>query len=362
MEPVINGMKKTNKSLLGSTMSMFILCISMLLLLSSPLFYLLTKHYYAEDLIEVMESSKAGEPLPALDLEEDIMHGLMIQYALIAGILTLASIFVIRIISRRLWSPFYRTLGQIEDFRLEDGGIPVLPGSGIKEFQRMNSALEKLMDNSMRSYKAQKEFTENASHELQTPLAVFQGKLDILLQNPDLSVGDAAVIQELYQVSAHLSRLNKDLLLLAKIDNRQYPEQEVLDVGGLVRSLLPLFRGIAPNIDYCETLTGEGLHVKGNRTLLESLINNLVINAIRHGNRGSSISVGLSEMELAVSNFSSEPPLDGTRIFSRFYKSGGKSGGNGLGLAIAKAICDYHGWHVAYSYTEGFHTFTVTFI
>lgn len=114
------------KSLLKKTLTQFIVCIAVILLLATPLFYLLTKHYYAEDMIDIIEATQQGHPLPAIDLEQDIMHGIMIQFALISGVLGIAIVFMMRFISQRLWKPFDESLRQIESFRLESGIVPPL--------------------------------------------------------------------------------------------------------------------------------------------------------------------------------------------------------------------------------------------
>ena len=206
------------KSLLHKTMFQLAIYILVIMLLVTPLFYLLTKHYYAEDMIDIIEAAQQNLPLPELDLEEDIMQGVMIQFALISCVLGGAIILVTRFISKRLWEPYEKTLQQLEEFRLENGIIPPLAKSDIKEFTRLNLALNRLMENSLKSYQTQKEFTENASHELQTPLAVFQSKLDLLLQQPDLTEQQADIVQSLYEATNRLSRLNRNLLLLARID------------------------------------------------------------------------------------------------------------------------------------------------
>lgn len=203
------------KSLLHKTMFQLAIYIIVIMLLVTPLFYLLTKHYYAEDMIDIIEAAQQNLPLPELDLEEDIMQGVMIQFALISCVLGGAIILVTRFISKRLWEPYEKTLKQLEEFRLENGIIPPLAKSDIKEFTRLNLALNRLMENSLKSYQTQKEFTENASHELQTPLAVFQSKLDLFVTTtrPDRTASRHS--SKPLRGTNRLSRLNRNLLLLA---------------------------------------------------------------------------------------------------------------------------------------------------
>lgn len=348
------------QSLSRKMLVQFVACIAVLLLLATPLFYLLTKHYYAEDMIDIIEAVRSGLPIPALDLEEDIMKGVMIQFAVITFVLVVAMVLTVRFISRRLWQPFDRTLCLIEGFRLENGRVPDFPESNVTEFVRLDSTLRTLMHNSLASYNMQKEFTENASHELQTPLAVFQSKLDLLLQSPDLTKRQAVQIQGLYETASRLARMNRNLLLLAKIDNRQYEQMEDIELSGFIGEMLPSLEFLAGDIAICKEFAG-AFSVRANRTLLECLVNNLVVNAVRHNRDGGEISISVGGNRLVVANTSDDPPLDGRLVFNRFYRPGNKPKGNGLGLAIVKAVCDYHGWTVEYAYKDGLHCFTVGF-
>lgn len=349
-----------NQSLSRKMLTQFTACIAVLLLLATPLFYFLTKHYYAEDMIDIIEAVGQGQPIPTLDLEEDIMHGIMIQFGVITLVLAIALILTMRFISHRLWHPFDETLRQIEGFCLEDGALPVLPESSVKEFARLNHTLTALMRNSLASYRTQKEFTENASHELQTPLAVFQSKLDLLLQQPNLSQRQTEIIQGLYENVTRLTRLNRNLLLLAKIDNRQYEQMETINLDDFLNGQLSSLESLTGNItlykDFQTTLT-----IRANRTLLESLVNNLVVNAVRHNHPQGEIGLTLTNSQLIVANTSDEPPLDEKLVFNRFYRTSEKTAGNGLGLAIVKAVCEYHGWKVNYLYSKGKHCFVINF-
>ncbi len=353
----MDGMMKT-RSLMFRTMTRFVICVSLLLLAATPLFYLLTKNFYAEDMIDIIEAVQAGKPVPVLDLEADILHGILIQFVLIVSIFGLAIVLMMSQISRKLWAPFDSTLASIESFSLEKGTLPEIPDSDISEFARLRTSLERLMSGSLKSYRIQKEFTENASHELQTPLAVSQSKLDLLLQQPGLTEGQAAIIQNLYQLNARLSRLSRNLLLLAKMDNRQFSMTKV-DICLVFNELQPFFQSLSAGLTLNTDFRTDSLAVTANRSLLESLLNNLIANAVRHNRAGGEITVVIGKDGVSVSNTSDDGALDENRIFERFSQTSSDGAGNGLGLAIAKSICDYHGWQLRYTYTRGLHTFTV---
>lgn len=334
-------MKK--KSLMYKSLTQFIVCVAILLLLATPLFYWLTKSFYAEDIIDIIEAVQQGKPVPALDLEEDILHGIMIQFALIVTVLGVAIVLTMCFISGWLWQPFDKTLEAIEHFKLENGVCPQLAESDTKEFVRLNIALQRLMTDSLHSYRLQKEFTENASHELQTPLAVFQSKLDLLLQQPELTERQAAIIQDLYQMNSRLSRLNRNLLLLAKMENNQFSRTESVDVITVIKDLQPYLESLSGGLILKQNFSTASLPIKANRSLLESMVNNLVVNAVRHNKTSGEITVSLSDNRLMVSNTSDDAALDADQIFNRFYRPSEKTTGNGLGLSIVKAVCDYHG-------------------
>lgn len=358
------GMKsrrKKTRSLSRKMLGQFAICLALLLLLATPLFYGLTKHYYAEDMQDLVETVKQGDPLPASDLEEDILHGIMIQFGLMTLVLALAMVLTLRFISWRLWKPFDKTLRWMETFRLEDGCVTVFSESHVAEFDRLNRALLLLIHNSLVSYRMQKEFTENAWHELQTPLAVFQSKLDLLLQLPGLTARQAELVRGLYENANRLARLNRNLLLLAKIDNRQYQTMEEVDLPELVGDLLPSLESLSGSVSIYKDFQVSDLKLRANRTLLESLVNNLVVNAVRHNRPDGMVMVHIIGRQLEVVNTSDEPALNKNLIFRRFYRSSEATKGSGLGLAIVKAVCDYHGWKVSYCYEYGFHSFIVDF-
>ena len=351
------GMKK---SLIRKSMEQFIVCTAVLLVLATPLFYLLTRNFYAEDMTDLIEAVQQGKPIPTLDLEADILQGTVLQFALITSVLVIAITVMLNVISRRLWLPFDRTLHEIEGFRLESGRVPCLPESGIREFDRLNKVLTQLMMDNADSYRMQKEFTENASHELQTPLAVFRSKLDMLLQQPGLTQEQASIIQELYQMNSRLARLNSNLLLLARMENKQYDTERV-DVVAVANELLTAFASCAEGVKIERVFRVKEMYVRANRALLESMLNNLLVNAARHNHPNGLIQVSIMPGRLAIYNTSDEEALDASLIFRRFYRPDKQKAGNGLGLAIVKAVCDYHGWKVEYAYRSGIHQFTVCF-
>lgn len=350
-------MKK--KSLINKTLWQFLMCTAIIFALMTPLFYMLTKHFYAEDLIDVIQAVERGNQIPKLDLERDIMAGVMIQYFLTFLLLALAMFVTVRFITRRLWLPFDDTLSKAERFNLAQSDVPDFTPTDIVEFSRLNDSLGRLMQKNKETYRIQKEFTENASHELQTPLAVTRSKLDLLMQE-NLSQQQLELVSELYQLNTRMGHLNRNLLLLAKIENSQYNQYENLDLCAFIEKLLPSYNLLKGNCPVM--LDSEGCPdstVKANPILLECLINNLVVNAIRHTDSGTILVAVSGTGCLEVSNPAADGPLDTSEIFNRFRSGDSKTTGTGLGLAIVKAICDFHRWQIVYSFIGNRHSFKV---
>lgn len=348
------------KSLLNKSLFQFLVCAAIIFLLTAPLFYLLTRHFYAEEIIDIIESVQQGDSIPPLDLEEDIMIGMMIQFLLIFVVLSISLLITMRFITRRLWHPFDDTLQKTEQFNLAQGDIPRFGETEIKEFARLNRSLKRLMEKDQESYRIQKEFTENASHELQTPIAITRSKLDLLMQE-ELTERQMNLISDLYDINTRVGHLNRNLLLLAKIENAQYKEMEDIDPGHFIKVSLPMYEALQDGLrlSVFDNRTHPGI-VRANPALLECLLNNLIINAMRHTTTiGSEIKIIIGDCSLAVSNQGEGKALDSQALFQRFRFGDTKKVGNGLGLSIVKAICDYHKWSVQYSFENGFHVFTV---
>ncbi|KAA6330308.1 Signal-transduction histidine kinase senX3, partial [termite gut metagenome] len=272
-------------------------------------------------------------------------------------------VLVTRVVYKKLWKPFYLTLREIEQFNIQKNEVPQFQETSIQEFRQLNDALGKLVSNNLQAYKIQKEFTENASHEMQTPLAVFQSKLDILLQQSNLSKEQLLIIQSLYNVTSRLTRINKNLLLLAKMDNLQFLDTEALNVPVVIAGSLSFFTEQAEaNAIRIETdITPEDCIVQSNKTLLESLINNLITNAIKHNLPEGIIRISFQNRRLAIENTGVSNELDNTTLFRRFGRMSKTTKGSGLGLAIVQQICTLYRWQIEYRYTGNRHQFIIIF-
>lgn len=264
-----------------------------------------------------------------------------------------------RRLSRKLWQPFRDTLEQLKSFQLNKPKAVKFRETDTIEFAELNATLDKLLQHSIATYNNQKEFTENASHELQTPLAILKNKVDILLQSDDLTEKQYHLAEEMNKALMRSTRINKNLLLLAKIENSQFDHSELISIDTLVvQSLEGLQAHFEEKNITLESDIQPGIEGKGNSGLTEVLINNLFINAIRHTPAGGTVNVSLSKSRLEIRN-SGEQALDPGLLFKRFSRLSADNSGSGLGLSLVQEIGKLQGWQVSYSFEPGEHIFSV---
>ncbi len=292
---------------------------------------------------------------------EDLIKSIALIFIIIIGFLLAALAFVTNRFSRVIWRPFRNTLEKLKSFDLTTQQGVSFDKTEIEEFEELNQSLQKLIDKNISAYNQQKTFVENASHELQTPLAVLKFKLDLLLQNKNLTNEQAEIINAIELPLARVSRINKNLLLLAKIENNQFADKESIELTELTNETLEL---LADYISVKQIIVNknmkEKLAIVCNKSLFEILITNLLINALVHNVENGKINIDFSGKTLTVFNTGSKA-LDNKKIFKRFTVSSSGTSGSGLGLAIVKEICNRYKWEINYTFQQGFHAFSVQF-
>ena len=212
---------------------------------------------------------------------------------------------------------------------------------------------------SYKAYEEQKQFIENASHELQTPLAIVRGKIELLAENESMTEEQLKELDEIYTTLGRAVRLNKSLLLLSRIENGQYTETEDVSVDEVLDELLPDLMDIyeGKKIHLVRTKETEPFVIRCNLSLAQILVSNLVKNSLVHNHAGGELYIETTSSSLIIKN-SGEHPLDGEKLFRRFYRSiDGKKDSTGLGLAIARSIAISASLSLTYKWQEGMHLF-----
>lgn len=247
--------------------------------------------------------------------------------------------FLNKYFSNKLWIPFYQTLQKVESFSVDKGGTLNFDTSTTDEFNELNSSLEEMSAKMVRDYNALKEFSENASHEIQTPLTIIQHNLEEVLQ-AELDQETMSKVYSSYQAAGRLSKLNEKLLLLIKLDNRQFVADEVVDLSSLCEHLAMEFKPLfdSREIQVQTQLKGH-FNISLDQELAVILISNLFSNALKYCDAGGKMTIFCNDNELILSN-SFSGNMDTSKLFDRFYKSGSSADSMGLGLSISKKIAE----------------------
>ena len=287
------------------------------------------------------------------DLRSAIFWYVLVLYAL----LLLVILLVTSAIFYRSMGPLYKLLRWFD--RYTPGKRPsAVPECDVIEFQKLGQAAYLAVNRAEEYSEQQKQFIGNASHELQTPLAVIGNRIEWLVDNTALNEEQYAELSKIQRTLGRLVRMNRTLLLLTKIDNGQFPEVADVDIAALVNREIGLYdeiyshKEVKSNVQVCGPCV-----VSMNEALADTLVGNLLKNAYLHSPEGATVSVQVDAGKIVVSN-SGDAPLDAERVFNRFYH-GGKSGSTGLGLALVSSICRYYNFKVGYRFEDNQHRFTV---
>lgn len=293
---------------------------------------------------------------------QDFILAITISVGIVVLLLIITVYFVNNIIMKSAWLPFYNNLETLKNFTVENNRPIELQESNVDEFQELNNSLTKLTNKINSDFNNLKEFTENASHEMQTPLAIMQSKSEILLQSDNLTKSQVSQIKTIYQSVQRLSKLNKTLLLLAKIENRQYKDLETLQINDVIEKQLDIFEDFISNKKLkVDMRSAMEVKIKANPLLFDMIVSNLISNAIKHNIPGGQIEILTTNLFLSVSNSGEPPKMDSSSLFERFKKESSASNSFGLGLAIVKKICDNYNWKITHSYVDNQHNISIYF-
>jgi signal transduction histidine kinase len=269
--------------------------------------------------------------------------------------------FVNRRSVRNALTVFYSTIRKLEDFEVNQTTTLSLDTAEIEEVKKLNEVFEKMSAQIRKDFISQKEYTENISHELQTPLAIISSKADELMQADNLSKEQMEQLALLLETTNRLSKINQALIFLTKIDNRFYTQGSTFSLNDLIKEKLSLFedaiqdKNINLELDLLDIT-----HAYMNPYLAETLIINLIKNAIVHNEKGGVLRISLSNNSLSISNSGSPLSFNESDIFKRFTRSNENKKSLGIGLSIVQRICDLYTFNIAYSYADE-HQFKLNF-
>lgn len=307
----------------------------------------INEHYY------IITISKSLLP------NQDLMQGVSEIMIAIALILMFSLGLLNRLIFQKLWSPFHHIVVQLRKFKISHPVPLALEQSDVDEFKELGHVLDEMITKSINDYKNLKEYTENTSHEIQTPLAIIKNKAEMLLQEP-LEEYQLNEISKIYEAATRLARLKDGLSLLTKIENNQYVEAQEIDLHEFLSSRLDSFEELM-EIKNLKLETDLNAHpiININGDLAHILINNLISNAIKHNIDNGWIKIELGQNQLAISNTGNTLIVEPKVLFERFKRNSDSRESTGLGLSLIKRICDHNNMRIQYLHSNSIHKLTL---
>lgn len=290
----------------------------------------------------------------------DLLKTIAWNMALLYLVLMLTIFIVVALVYYFNMRPLYRLLQWLDGYTPGAKKVEVPTNTSVVEFRKLSEAAQRAMNRTEQLFEQQKQFIGNASHELQTPLAILGNRLEWLVNNTSPNEQQLTEMLKMRQSLARLVRLNKTLLLLSKIENGQFPESSDVDIAAIVRDNLEIYseiyeeRGITEQVELPESYI-----VHMNESLTSTLINNLLKNSYLHNMKGGTVKISINGDTLTIANSGTEA-LDPSLIFERFYHKGG-SDSTGLGLALVSSIARNYNLAVTYTFTDNMHTFSIRF-
>ncbi|RKE03177.1 sensor histidine kinase [Marinifilum flexuosum] len=279
----------------------------------------------------------------------------------------LGSIFLVmmyynKYMSESLWKDFKDNLDTLKSYSFTSKERLQLQTTNVDEFDDLNRVLIKMSDRLGKDYQASKEFSANAAHELQTPLAVIRTKCESLFSKDDLSSDTIQSIREIFVSTDRLSGITKALLLLAKIDHGQFNEEKKICLKSIISDKINFYREIIEDRNLNVKFTSENdCVVYMDKRLVLLWIQNVLVNAIKHSPNHKDLEIELKKNQLVFSNYGEEKIKNPDQIFKRFYKESDGKESTGIGLAIVKKITDHYNMQINYSFKNFKHTFTFQF-
>jgi signal transduction histidine kinase len=298
----------------------------------------------------------------SVETKKDLLKYIALALLILVVFLLIISLLINYGISKNLWRNFNDSLNKISSFDISSSDPLNLSETNIKEFRQLNDVLTQMSLKMKKDYRNLKEFNENASHEIQSPLAIIRSHLELLFQNESLTESQMKSLSTIKESVNRLSRLNQGLLLISKIDNQQFKYTGSVSVGKVTEKLLSDFEEIISlkNIRVStEFLSASDLKI--NADLAVILISNLISNAVRYNTESGEIKIAMDENSFSIIN--TGPPLKSNpeSLFERFSHESHSPDSVGLGLSIVKRITDYYGMQVSYKNRDNLHELKIEF-
>lgn len=291
------------------------------------------------------------------DLKDAIQGWIIFLY----GVLLFTIIIIYIWVFHRNMKPLYLLLNWLDNYRIGNNNQPLQNDTKITEFKKLNEAAIRNAERSERLFEQQKQFIGNASHEIQTPLAICRNRLEMLMEDDSLTEKQLEELIKTHQTLEHITKLNKSLLLLSKIDNGQFSDTKNINMNEALKRYVDDYKEVYAYHHIQLEIEEKGIfHIKMNESLAIALLTNLLKNAYVHNIDNGHIHIEITDRHIIFSNSGIEQPLDAKHVFERFYQGNKKEGSTGLGLAITKSICNLQNLNLYYYFANSKHCFKIS--
>lgn len=290
------------------------------------------------------------------DLKESILFWIIFLYVGLLVVIILVNVWVYHHSNR----PLHKLLDWMEEYQVGGQNVPLQNDTKVTEYKKLNEAAVRNMERAEEVFEAQKQFIGNASHEIQTPLAVCRNRLETLMEDESLTEGQLEEMGKIHNTLGFITKLNKTLMLLYKIDNGQFTDKQDITLNEVVRNYLRDYEEIYAFMQlHTEIKESDVLKIRMNEPLVSVLVNNLIKNSFVHNTKNGQVLIDISSSKLVVKNTGQDYPLNAKLIFERFYQVTQKNGTMGLGLSLVKSVCEMEKLTVSYRFEDGMHCFEI---
>ena len=231
-----------------------------------------------------------------------------------------------------------------------DERIPVPEGGD--ELSALAVTLNKMLARLEEGVDDKRRLIADASHELQTPLAVMRTELDVSLGSPNLTPESIEVLESAREETDRMTRIVRNLLTLARFDEGTLQLlRKPINLGALAHDAAESLQMLGRERGVDIAVEGDDIVVMADPEYIRLVVVNLIENAVKHSGAGTAVNVALETAgdEVRVSVTDTGPGIaeeDQPHVFDRFYRvdraRSKKSGGSGLGLAITREIVEAH--------------------
>lgn len=264
-------------------------------------------------------------------------------------------------IYRWAWKPFFENLSKLKSYDITKRKPVLLETSHISEFEEFNQVVITLMDQAKKDFQNLREFNENISHEIQTPLAIIRNKMILLLESKNIDYQEQQWVQVVYQEANKLSKIGKSLTLISRIENQEFIRLDIVDIHTIIDNIINNMEEMITFKNLKLEIELNPVKIKCDLILANILFTNLIKNAVQHNNQGGYISILLNEQKFEIQNSGKVSKIETEHLFSRFQKDNTATDSLGLGLAINQKICELYGFQLRYDRNESTHTFSLFF-